>query len=591
MKPFAILLFLLTLARAQEPATPLLDTLPEDTLAVFTLRDLPALEARRAATPLHHLRLLDTLESPLPEFNRFKDAYRQFHAQLAGELVLSVSGLEPYLALLSEHREKRLTLWNDVDWSDDTTSMDSILAAQEEMTRLETEALRATLTLQARIHDPEAVTALLTPLTETLPALQWDLRDHLLTLSFSETGLQTALAHRETPPAATLTASEDFTQAAAALGEHDTLLYINLPRIASQLFTLIPAPPADAPETALTPARLRERLDPEGLLPAAFAARLTPDALHFLSHYGFRRESILSRLLLDSTPDPAPTPTFVHRDADQVHTLHWNSSSFLQTLQQDLATLSPELGIGIGFIKMAAAVQLGIDPDTQLLQTLGTGITLITETDHTLVNRLAALNPSEDAAEMLALSQEHPTGGVHYLLALEVKDLPRLQQSLDTLVATLSGAPMPAPLTRDGLDITYPLTNMAEVPEPFRPLVAHTFLDNHLLIAIGNPDLLQRAALAHSDPAQRLWTHPGYLATRARLPEPASVLNYTSGAQIDNSLRQLETGATWLSALSDNTLTYTGTLPETPLIQNSLGVTTRDGLRVRTETLLPFPAE
>jgi hypothetical protein len=568
----------------------LLNAVPSDAAAVFAVHDLPALEVRRQETPLRHLPQLNAFETEIEALKTVHNILERFHEQLSGELVFTVGNPAPYFALVQEHQARRSTLWDDFTFSEeDDTGMDAILAAQEEMDMAELQALHATLSLKAAIRDAEAVETLFAEIRETLPNLNWTLHDNILIVSFSESAIAAARARLEAPGEATLTDSADYRQALEVLGESDTLFYLNIPALVQAFSNVLNNMPGAVP--GFDARKITDWLKPESILPAAFASRLEPDALLINSHYGFREETELSRLLLGTNTEAAPAPAFIHRSAGQVVTTRWEPARTLLTLQQELTGIAPELGVGFGFLLMTANMNLGFDLNTQFLQTFGTGLSFAAETDYGVANQIAQMENLEDPAALLALTQEHPTGGVHYLAAFELKDAETFRTSLATLVSRVTNAPMPEAVTEDGVEKTYLFRNLTALPGELRHRIAATFLDGHFLLAVGDPSMLTRANAALGDESLRLWNQPDFKESRAALPADAQMFSYASKQELHHSLGQIRTAFNWLSAISGDTVRFTGDLPEEPVFQNSIGISLREGHRLNNRTRMPFTTE
>lgn len=589
MKPLSSLLpALLLLLPLQGGA--LLHSLPEDTALVFTIRDVPGLNARRMETPLRRLPGMDAFETSLDPLNRIQDIFQGLHPLMNGEMVITMANPAPFFALVLEHQARRSTLWDSFTLEEDgDPELDPILAAREEMRAAELKALQEILGLKAVVRDPDAVEALLTEARTLLPALSWELRGEILVASFSEESVRNHFARLDAPAEALLTRSDDFRQALEALGEHDTLLYVNLPALFRSLAPFLNDRQSTAPGFDLS--RLNAWLRPETLLPAVFTSRLTPEALRIRSHYGFREPGGLSRLLLGSNRESAPAPAFVHRQAGQVMALRWNPSETLQTLQRELAAVSPKLAVGFGFFKMSMNMQLGLDLEAALLNTLGTGLTLVMETDYAVADRLAELGDMSDPNELLQLSREHPTGGVHTLFALELQDTEAFQTGLSTLISSLTGQRVPEPVTVGGVEKIYLFQHLTTLPAELRLQIAATVMDGHWLLAVGNPGMLNRAAEALEIEALQLWRQPDVARTRAALPENPQVITYTSPDELKHTLGQTRSALRLLSTVSGGSIRFVGELPERPVFLNTLGAGIRVDERLINETLMPFAPE
>ncbi|MDV7401534.1 hypothetical protein RZS08_59495, partial [Arthrospira platensis SPKY1] len=94
-----------------------------------------------------------------------------------------------------------------------------------------------------------------------------------------------------------------------------------------------------------------------------------------------------------------------------------NLARFYEALERELAVLSPEAAMGLGFARMAAGQFLGFDYKTDLLDHMDSGMLIAQENDWEAVRRVmdAAANTDDFEAAMQA-RLENPTGGTHYLI-------------------------------------------------------------------------------------------------------------------------------------------------------------------------------
>jgi hypothetical protein len=128
----------------------------------------------------------------------------------------------------------------------------------------------------------------------------------------------------------------------------------------------------------------------------------------------------------------------------------------------------------------------------------------------------------------MALNQRHPTGGQNYLIGLEVDNLQAVSGALNTLLAKLHPNGLPEPEMFRGHPVHNPMP--ANAGASTRGIVRYTFLDNYLLIAVGDPALLHKAITASNEPADRLADDPEFQRMRDEFPR-AQVFEYASGKQ------------------------------------------------------------
>lgn len=418
--------------------------------------------------------------------------------------------------------------------------------------------------------------------------LWWTVRNGVLAVAFTERGLRDSLRDLGAPPASALSTTRDFREAVGPLGERDFLLFVNPARVDPLIRKGLEGREAEAGN--LQPEKILDWLALDALRPYALATRLTPEGIRTRARMGFTRETPISRILIDPTEEPAPTPPWVHRDYQQVSSFNWHLGDAWTRIERELTALAPEAAAGMGVGRMLLTSQVGFDIKLQFLDHLAGGVLMAQQIDTRVLTEMMDLAEREDMNALMEFNQRHPTNGQYYLIALEMKNPAAISSALNTLMAKFHPAGAPEPVDFRGQAIHYPLAGIPGLEER-TTMASYTLLNDYLLISIGEPELLHKAVTASLDPEARLWRREDYLETRDRLPPRATILEFVSGKQQESVTKVLQNSLSMLMSDEDG-----GGLPDfTPLgrvVRNSLGVTVRDGLVFDVEGFIRFrPAE
>jgi len=552
----------------------------------------------------------------------------QITPHFSGDFSLVIGDLAPFIRIMAENQERRTAFWENIDW-DEEEGADIEKAMEQDMAldAKEHQALAQAFFLMADVKDGDAllenmsewVRELLqedsdakTQLTRiewqgaTLYTVKkekdedsdekadiqdvgmyWTVFDDILLITFSEPGIQEALNRLQNRPANRLSASLEFQAATEYLGTVDSLFYVNLPEI-DRLIRL--AIPADAPGFGtLTPDSLLRQLGLDSMASFSFGTRTTAEGMESRTRFGFQRESMLTRLFMTPVEDlkPAETPPFVHQGLSQAVSLHWSLARFYDALEKELATLSPEAAMGMGFARMAAGQHLGFDFKTGLLDHLDSGLIIAQEYDWELMTKL--MKTTEDPDDFMAAMEarmEHPTGGTYYLIGLQLKNPQAVQSAVNTLLAKVFTDGLPDPELYREHPFIFPAAGMPQTPEALRRAFGYSFLDDYLLLSIGHPRMLQRAVDASQDAAQRLWTQPRYQDLRAKLPALSHGLDYNSSEAMREAYRFLF--SLLENAAKEAEVTLPDLTPLTRIFGDAVGSTRRNGLILEQQGLIPF---
>lgn len=368
----------------------------------------------------------------------------------------------------------------------------------------------------------------------------WTVHDGVLAVAFTGEALDAVVAQLDAPPSDALSASPEFQEAAAYVGLYDSLVYLNPARLDALIRQGIAASDTPTPQGEFTPTKLMDWLALDALMPYVLASRMEEDGFQFKARMGFTRETPLSRILHGPIgKDPAPTPTWVHKDMGYVAGMRWSLGDFWSRLETELNTLAPQAAAGMGMARLMATSQLGFDLKLQFLDHLDDGIVMGQKVDPELIEEMYQLSEEGDAAELMAFSQKHPTNGQYILFGLELKNPGPIESAMGTLLARLHPEGVPEPEMFQGHPIHY-LIPAPPGNEHLKQMVAYTVLDGYLLLSVGDPSLLRKAITANADADTRIWNDPAYLNMRDRAPASVGMYEYTSERYIEASFKSIE---------------------------------------------------
>lgn len=459
----------------------------------------------------------------------------------------------------------------------------------EEFKELEIEGTTVYAVLEGTPEDAEEADKALAALQ---PGAYWALVDDVWVLGFSEEGIRTAIRDLQDLPPSPLSRSESYRDTLLHIGEHDLLMYMNLSRFDAWLRAALVDPNAPPPENpnpmtaGMTPEKILNWLALDAILPYGLGAQLTDEGIATRARFGFSRDTALTRILIQQTDQPAPTPVFVHRGVQQVSLAQWSLTTFYEKLELELATLSPQAAMGLGMGRMMATGQLGIDFKTQLLDHLGGGLVFSQEIDPEVLNKM--LDLTRDNPEAVGeYTQNHPTNGRYMLLGLEMKNRDGIAGALNTLVAKLHPQGAPEPERFMDHDIVIPMLGL-QGGAPTEKIFSYTLLDGYLLIAIGNPVLLHRAIQASENPDDRLWREPQFESIRKRLPADGQFMEYTSGKQTSSAFEILEKSLGMLGEETGEDSPLKDLVGLGEVFVNSMGLSIQKGLVYEIEGFMAF---
>lgn len=494
--------------------------------------------------------------------------------RLAQEAQLDASELNSILSRFSFWFEVR----NSGELATKLESLFSDLLQQQTVGRLELQQL------DWRDHILYALTP---ALSENHIGVYWAFHRDTWLITLNEQTLRDHLIHLDHPPENSLAKNTDFQEAVEFAGGADVFLFLNPAWIDSTVRSSLPETSTPSPMGLPQIEAVLDWLALDALLPFTTGTQLQADGFTMKSRMGFKRETALSRILIDPTSAPAPVPAFLHRDFYQVTTTHWHIGEAWTRLEQELMTLTPQAAAGMGMARMLATSQLGFDLKLQFFDHLDSGLVLVQSLDPEVMQALADAGREQAPNAVVKMSMEHPTGGQNFLLGLQLRNKAAVEEAMQRLMSRTHPQGVPEPEVIAGTPVHYP------VPESFqggsfRKAAGFAITDDWLLISIGTPDLLNSALSALADENLQLRTLPSFSALRAQLPAEAESLEYSTSQLQEQGVRMMQFS---LSMLQQD-------LPELKMpdlrklarmMDRTLGVTVRKGLVFETETLMKFP--
>ncbi len=481
-----------------------------------------------------------------------------------GELILGVGSLENAITSFQEIETIRSALYEDMDVENEMESADmEALAKQEDdletrelfaiinefyflaevkegdalLAKLETmltEALQeqddeysevalekmdwdglAVYTLKGRDLDPDAEAE---DQDEFVNISWWTVKNNVWILRGTEEGLKKTLLALDAPPANRLSASPGYVDAMQFLGDQETKLYMDFSRIDPLVrLALGPEKLNEVAQGVKSPAMVMDWLGADALLPYVLGFSTRNDGMHGKARFGFSRETPLSRMLIDPSMDPAPIPSFLHKDMGQISSMRWSLGAGLRRVETELGAFQPELTAGLGVVKAMMIGQLGMDVQSQFLDHFDTGLVMAQQLDAEVMEKMLDMAEESDPAKMMQFRMEHPTNGQNYLLGLQLKNQELVTSGLNTLLARVHPNGIPEPKMFQGHAIHSPIPGGED--SPMANLITYTILDGYLVVAIGNETMLHDAIRASNEPASRLIQDPAFQAFRDQLPQ------------------------------------------------------------------------
>lgn len=426
------------------------------------------------------------------------------------------------------------------------------------------------------------------------PSLNWTLEGNVWIITFTPESLQSAVRAFKTPLENALADARGYQEALDFIGPADIFMYWDvapLGALIKEALEALPENPAPNPFLGNLPraGAVLDWLEPSAVLPYSLGTRIEADGIRTRGRYGFTRETALARILTDPDPQPAALPSFLHRDVQQLASVHWHPGKGWTRLETELMGIFPQAAAGMGLVRMLASGQVGFDLKLQLMDHLNGSMLLVQQIDPEILEKMMELGQKGNAAGVMQLQMKNPTGGQNYLLALGLENEAAVREAFDRLLLRFHPEGIPDPETFSEQEIYYPVPDSLQGGS-FHRLVSYSFIDGYLLIAVGNDLLLKDAILASGDPQLQLTGQPEFQALRKRFPADALGLEYSSGELQKKAMQLMQASMGMLQAqVADLDLPDLSSLTE--LFRHAMSVTVRNGWVTEVEGWIEFPAE
>ncbi|MDF3128499.1 hypothetical protein P0Y35_04765 [Kiritimatiellaeota bacterium B1221] len=361
--------------------------------------------------------------------------------------------------------------------------------------------------------------------------LYWALEQNILILGYTTDAVQRQRDWIQSPPVNALDRKEDYLHTREnALEDYHVLSYIPVGTILNQIAAFFNE--SDEVEDLEMIKKIWDWVDPSAMLPMSYSFRLGENRMSARTMAGFKHECGLQKLFLSPRGKSAPKPSFTHKNFGSISTIAWSLPRFYAALEAELPKISPQASAALGMGRMMASGQLGFDFKLQLLDHLGDGFVAFQTIDPKVVDQVLEAENQEDPEALLQLLEQHPTQGQYTLMGIELKNTDAIQRTVNILIGKIHPQGAPEPESYRGVNLYYPIPE-GGVGAAQKTLVSYAYLDNYLLIAMGDPNLLHMAVDAHQDPALQIWGQDEYTQLRDQFPFEAQGQDFSSGQMLN----------------------------------------------------------
>jgi hypothetical protein len=305
---------------------------------------------------------------------------------------------------------------------------------------------------------------------------------------------------------------------------------------------------------------------------------------------GFSRETALSRILIDPDAETAEVPAFIHKDFHSFSSFDWHLGKGWSRLETELMGLSPQAAAGLGLGRMLASGQLGFDLKLQFLDHLEGKTLYMQSFDPEVMEKIMAATQNRDLAATMQVQMEHPTGGQNYLLGFKMKNQPAIEEAMGRLLTRFHPTGAPEPELVESQAVHYPIPSELQDGK-FSKMLSYTFVEDYLLLAIGDDELLKKAIRASKAPSLQLVNTEDFISLRTQLPPEAGALEYASGQQQENAMKMVQSSLSMYQAENPD-LDLPDFTKLVGFIKQAMTSSVREGLIFEMEGLMEFePAE
>ena len=424
------------------------------------------------------------------------------------------------------------------------------------------------------------------------PSLNWAIHDGIWMITFTPDSLDEALEILANPPVKSLANHQAYQEAVTYVGPADYVMYLNFAPLDDLIREMMAGIPEESTQNYSflgqfpTAEAVLEWLDLKGMLPYVLGSRWEMEGILTRGRLGFRRESALSRIVIDPTEETIEVPAFLNKNVGQFASFIWDLGNGWTRMETELMGLAPQAAAALGLGRMLVSGQVGFDLKLQLLDHLNGKMVLVQSIDPEVIKKIMNASDQNNPAGVMQVQMEHPTGGQNYLFALGMEDEAAVREAFNRLMTRFNPLGNPEPVMVENHEVYYP------IPEEFQSgryhrLVTYAFLDDYLLIAFGDDTLLSDAIRASQDPALQLAHQPDFQDLRAKLPPNPISMEYSNADQQKKGMELLQASLSMFqSQHPDVELPDFTALAE--IMKQTLAVSIRKGLVFEVESRIEF---
>jgi hypothetical protein len=283
-----------------------------------------------------------------------------------------------------------------------------------------------------------------------------------------------------------LSGNRDYARAKASAEDHDLLIHANLNVIGRYLQKAMADKVEPNPLVGISMAQVAQALELDSLAPMTATLELKPEGLAFRSNLGFTRETRLSKVVLPYIQGTFARPDFIPKDAISVNSLRIGFAPWWDSIIGLVGALSPQMGMMVNMMMLQSQEELGFDLKADFINALGDEVVYAQK-----------MSPQGPAA----------MDGQSTLVGIKIKNrdsIERVIRKLSTQFTPDGGGEAMEEEEFLGRKI-YSLEPEIPLGEGEAPTFAYTFIDDYLVLGIGEKDLVKSAIRTSRNPDQSIW--------------------------------------------------------------------------------------
>ena len=306
-----------------------------------------------------------------------------------------------------------------------------------------------------------------------------------------------------------LATNPDFMRVRARAEKSDGMFFVNLNPLGVFGEKAILDNADSFPQGFINAAQLAKALDLKSLGPIGMTFTVEEEGIDLKGELGFQQANRLSRILMPYVNKEALKPDWIPASVASVSSGRIDFSEWYKQIIGLMTDISPQIGASIGMGRMMLKGQFGIDPVTDILDKLGDSV-------------VTATFPMEGKLEDVEDLALNPLAGQPMILAISLKDQVAIQQAIQTLLAK-SGAP---DLIKEK---NFQGQTIYSIPEAANAglAVEYSFLDNHLLLNLGQEETLRSVIRSKNRPRNSIWNSDAYKQAAAKMDIDKHAIGFT----------------------------------------------------------------